>query len=112
MPAEPASHGPTIRVTITTVQHTEIRVTGRAAAPAPVSAPPSAAGWLRQVAGGELVAETARALAGMLPWLAVAGVGALARRARRTALPGPGHGPRRMLRPRSALPRGVHDAPA
>ena len=96
MPADPSirdSIGRDIKVTVTTVQHMEIWVTGRAAAAEP---PPSAAKWIRQAAGQELVAETLRALAGMLPWLAVAGAGALARRARRAALAAP-PGSRRAL---------------
>jgi hypothetical protein len=111
MSTEPVIRDGTLRVTITTIQHTEIWVSGRAATRAPTS-PPPAADWIRQVAGRELVEETVRVLAGMLPWLAVAGAGALARRAQRAALPGPGHAPRRMLPSRKALPRRAGDAPA
>jgi hypothetical protein len=107
MPAEPATRDGMIRVTITAVQRVEIRVTGGAAAAAPAPPPPPAGGWIRQLAGGELAAETVRALAGLLPWLAVAGAGALARRAQRAALPGPGRGPRRMLPPRPGHVAGV-----
>jgi hypothetical protein len=111
-PSRPGTTMSNIRVTIATVQRAEIWMIGHAASGA---TSPMARGWLWRAVGRSLATEGVRSLESMIPWIAVAGVSAFARRAWQASVPTPGpamaartrpscHRPGRRLRDRHTRP--------
>jgi hypothetical protein len=91
LPTDPSISDTTVsdvRVTMTAVQHTQIWIVSPAAGPKSPMPPDRV--W--RAVGRRLAAETVRSLEGLIAWLAVAGISALARRAWRPALPAPASG--------------------
>jgi hypothetical protein len=91
LPTDPSISDTTVsdvRVTMTAVQHTLIWIVSPAAGPKSPMPPDRV--W--RAVGRRLAAETVRSLEGLIAWLAVAGISALARRAWRPALPAPAPG--------------------